>query len=103
LEKAITPKTKFLVYSSPSNPTGAVYTREELESFVAVLEKHPHVYVISDEIYEHINYTGKHVSIAEFPSMKDRTIVVNGQAKGICDDRLENWLYGSACIYCKSM
>jgi aspartate aminotransferase len=82
LEKAITPKTKFLVYSSPSNPTGSVYTKEEINSFVQVLEKHPHVYVISDEIYEHINYTGKHVSIAEYPSMKDRTIVVNGQAKG---------------------
>lgn len=82
LEAAITPKTKFLVYSSPSNPTGSVYTKEELESFVQVLVKHPHVYVISDEIYEHINYTGKHVSIAEFPDMKDRTIVVNGQAKG---------------------
>ena len=82
LEKAITPKTKFLVYSSPSNPTGSVYTKEEIESFVAVLERHPHVYVISDEIYEHINYTGKHVSIAEFPGMKDRTIIVNGQAKG---------------------
>ena len=82
LEKAITPKTKFLVYSSPSNPTGSVYTKEEIDSFVAVLERHPHVYVISDEIYEHINYTGKHVSIAEFPGMKDRTIIVNGQAKG---------------------
>ncbi|QQR97425.1 MAG: pyridoxal phosphate-dependent aminotransferase [Sphingobacteriales bacterium] len=82
LEAAITPKTKFLVYSSPSNPTGSVYTKEELASFVEVLEKHPQVYVISDEIYEHINYDGKHVSIAEFPSMKDRTIVVNGQAKG---------------------
>ncbi|HNL85259.1 MAG TPA: pyridoxal phosphate-dependent aminotransferase [Chitinophagales bacterium] len=82
LEKAITPKTKFLVYSSPSNPTGSVYTKEEIESFVAVLERHPHVYVISDEIYEHINYMGKHVSIAEFPGMKDRTIIVNGQAKG---------------------
>jgi aspartate aminotransferase len=82
LEKAITPKTKFLVYSSPSNPTGSVYTREELENFVKVLEKYPHVYIISDEIYEHINYVGKHVSIAEFPSIKDRVIVVNGQAKG---------------------
>ena len=82
LENAITPKTKFLVYSSPSNPTGSVYTKEEIESFVAVLERHPHVYVISDEIYEHINYMGKHVSIAEFPGMKDRTIIVNGQAKG---------------------
>lgn len=82
LEKAITPKTKFLVYSSPSNPTGSVYTRGEIDSFVKVLEKHPQVHVISDEIYEFINYGGKHVSIAEWPSMKDRTIVVNGQAKG---------------------
>ncbi len=82
LEQAITPKTKFLVYSSPSNPTGSVYTREEIGQFVQVLEKFPHVYIVSDEIYEHINYAGEHVSIAEFPSMKDRTIVVNGQAKG---------------------
>ena len=82
LEDAITPKTKFLVYSSPSNPTGSVYTRDEIEAFVKVLEKYPQIHVISDEIYEHINYVGKHVSIAEFPSMKDRTIVVNGQAKG---------------------
>lgn len=82
LEDAITPRTKFLIYSSPCNPTGSVYTQEELEAFAEVLERHPHVYVISDEIYEHINYEGKHFSIAQIPSMKERTIVVNGQAKG---------------------
>lgn len=91
LEAAITPKTKFLVYSSPCNPTGAVYTREELAAFVAVLEKYPHVHVMSDEIYEFLNYEGKHVSIAEFPSIKDRTIVVNGQAKGFA---MTGWRIG---------
>ncbi|MEZ4879383.1 MAG: pyridoxal phosphate-dependent aminotransferase [Chitinophagales bacterium] len=82
LEAAITPKTKFLVYSSPSNPTGSVYTLEELEAFAKVLEKYPNVYIISDEIYEYINYNGAHASIAQIPSMKDRTVVVNGMAKG---------------------
>lgn len=82
LEAAITPKTKFIVYSSPCNPTGSVYSKEELAGLVAVLEKYPEIIVVSDEIYEHINYVGKHVSIAQFPSMKDRTVVVNGQAKG---------------------
>lgn len=82
LEAAITPKTKFIVYSSPCNPTGSVYSREELAGLVAVLEKYPEIVVVSDEIYEHINYVGEHASIAQFPSMKDRTVVVNGQAKG---------------------
>jgi aspartate aminotransferase len=82
LEAAITPKTKFIVYSSPCNPTGSVYSREEMAALVAVLEQHPEIIIISDEIYEHINYVGEHVSIAQFPSMKDRTVVVNGQAKG---------------------
>ncbi len=82
LEEAITPKTKFLVYSSPCNPTGSVYNGGELSALGEVLKKHPHVYVISDEIYEHINYVGNHASIAQIPFLKDRTIVVNGQAKG---------------------
>lgn len=82
LEAAITPKTKFIVYSSPCNPTGSVYSKEELAGLVAVLEKYPQVVVVSDEIYEHINYVGEHASIAQFPSMKDRTVLVNGQAKG---------------------
>lgn len=81
LEAAITPKTKLIIFSSPCNPTGTVYTREELLGLVAVLEKHPHVYVISDEIYEHINFTDKHASMAQFESMYDRTITVNGLSK----------------------
>lgn len=82
LEAAITPKTKFIVYSSPCNPSGTIYSKEELAGLVKVLEKHPEIIIVSDEIYEHINYIGEHYSIAQFPSVKDRTIVVNGQAKG---------------------
>ncbi|MCE5205523.1 MAG: pyridoxal phosphate-dependent aminotransferase [Porphyromonadaceae bacterium] len=82
LEEAITPKTKALILCSPSNPTGSVYTKEELKAMVAVLEKHPHVYVIADEIYEHINYIGRHESIAQFATIHDRVIVVNGVSKG---------------------
>lgn len=82
LEDAITDKTKFLVYSSPCNPTGSVYSASELQALADVLIKYPQIYVISDEIYEHINYVGAHASMAHIESMKDRTIVVNGQAKG---------------------
>ena len=67
---------------SPSNPTGSVYTREELKSLAAVLARHPDIYVISDEIYEHINYVGKHESIAQFEEIRERVIVVNGVSKG---------------------
>ena len=81
LEAAITPKTKALILCSPSNPTGSVYSREELEGLAKVLEKYPDVIVIADEIYEHINYIGKHQSIAQIPSMKDRTVIVNGVSK----------------------
>ena len=81
LEAAITPKTKALILCSPSNPTGSVYTHEELAGLVAVLAKHPQVVVIADEIYEHINYIGKHQSIAQFPEMKERTVIVNGVSK----------------------
>ena len=82
LEAAITPRTKAIIYSSPSNPTGAVYTREELKALAEVFARHPQVYIISDEIYEHINFTpGGHTSIAEFPEVYDQTIVVNGLAK----------------------
>ncbi|MDD4819271.1 MAG: pyridoxal phosphate-dependent aminotransferase [Flavobacteriales bacterium] len=82
LEKAITPRTKAIIYSSPSNPTGAVYTREELKALAAVFARHPHVFIISDEIYEHINFTAEgHTSIAEFPEVYPQTIVVNGLAK----------------------
>jgi len=82
LEAAITPKTKALLLCSPSNPTGSVYSYDELKALVEVLKKHPQIFVISDEIYEHINFIGKHVSIAEFDGMLDRTIVVNGVSKG---------------------
>jgi len=81
LEEAITPNTKALILCSPSNPTGSVYTKEELKAMAEVLEKHSHVYVIADEIYEHINYVGKHESIAQFVSIRDRVIVVNGVSK----------------------
>ena len=82
LESAIGPKTKALMLCSPSNPSGSLYSRDELSGLVEVLKKHPSVFIISDEIYEHINFSGKHVSIAEFPEVKDRTIVVNGVSKG---------------------
>lgn len=81
LEKAITPKTKALILCSPSNPTGSVYSYDELKSLAEVLRKHPRVIIISDEIYEHINFVGKHTSIAEFPGMYEQTVVVNGVSK----------------------
>ena len=81
LEAAITPKTKAIILCSPSNPTGSVYSKAELEGLAKVLEKHPQVIIISDEIYEHINYVGKHESIAQFPAVKDRTVIVNGVSK----------------------
>ncbi|MBQ8224668.1 MAG: pyridoxal phosphate-dependent aminotransferase [Bacteroides sp.] len=81
LEAAITPKTKALILCSPSNPTGSVYSKEELAGLAEVLAKHPQVYIIADEIYEHINYIGQHQSIAQFPAMKERTILVNGVSK----------------------
>jgi len=82
LEEAITPKTKALILCSPSNPTGSVYTQEELKALADVLEKHPQVYIIADEIYEHINYIGQHESIAQFTTIHDRVVVVNGVSKG---------------------
>jgi len=82
LEDAITPKTKLLILCSPSNPTGSIYTRDELAAIVKVIEKHPHVFVISDEIYEHINFIGKHESIAQFESIRDRVVIINGVSKG---------------------
>ncbi len=81
LEAAITPKTKALILCSPSNPTGSVYTKEELAGLAAVLAKYPQVIVIADEIYEHINYIGKHQSIAQFPEIRDRVVIVNGVSK----------------------
>ena len=81
LEAAITPKTRMLILCSPSNPTGSVYSKEELKGLADVLVKHPEVYVLADEIYEHINYVGKHESIAQFPGMKEQTIIINGVSK----------------------
>lgn len=81
LEAAITPKTKLFMFSSPCNPTGSLYSKDELESLARVFEKHPDIYILSDEIYEHINFSGKHESIAQFNSIKDRVIVVNGFSK----------------------
>ena len=82
LEKAITPKTKAILLCSPSNPTGSLYSREELKGLVDVLMKYPRIFVISDEIYEHINFVGKHVSVAEFPEIKERCVIINGVSKG---------------------
>ncbi len=81
LEKVITPKTKALLLCSPSNPTGAVYSKDELRALTEVLAKHERIYVISDEIYEHINYIGGHESIAQFDQMKERTVLINGVSK----------------------
>ena len=81
LEAAITPKTKMLILCSPSNPTGSVYSKEELAALADVLRKHPDVFVLADEIYEHINYIGKHHSIAQEPGLKDQIIIANGVSK----------------------
>ena len=81
LEAAITPKTRLLILCSPSNPTGSVYSKEELKSLSDVILKHDDLYVLADEIYEHINYIGHHESIAQFPGMKERTIIINGISK----------------------
>ena len=81
LESAITPKTRLLILCSPSNPTGSVYSKEELQALAEVIKAHEDIIVIADEIYEHINYVGKHESIAQFPGMKERTVIVNGVSK----------------------
>ena len=81
LEAAITPKTKMLIFSTPCNPTGSVYTKEELRDLADVLVKYPNIVVISDEIYEHINFIGKHESLAQFPEVYDQVVTVNGVSK----------------------
>ncbi|WP_417619638.1 pyridoxal phosphate-dependent aminotransferase [Oceanihabitans sediminis] len=91
LEAAITPNTKMLWFSSPCNPSGSVYSREELEALAEVLRKHPHIYVVSDEIYEHINFIGGHTSIAEIDGMFDRTITINGVSKAFA---MTGWRIG---------
>ena len=81
LEKAITPKTKLIIFSTPCNPTGSVYSKEELKAWAEVLQRHPSVYIIADEIYEHINFVGKHESLAQFPEIYNQVITVNGVSK----------------------
>jgi aspartate aminotransferase len=91
LEKAITPNTKMIIFSSPCNPSGTVYSQSELEDLAKVLEKYPHVFIISDEIYEHINFGVKHFSLARIESVKDRVITVNGVSKGFA---MTGWRVG---------
>ena len=91
LEKAITPKTKMIWYSSPCNPSGSVYSREEFTAIAKVLEKYPNIYVVADEIYEHINFSGTFCSIASIPGMFERTITVNGVAKAFA---MTGWRIG---------
>lgn len=81
LENAITEKTRMLILCSPSNPTGSVYSKDELEALAEVIKRHENLYVVSDEIYEHISYIGNHESIAQFPGMRERTIIINGVSK----------------------
>ncbi len=91
LEAAITPKTKMIWYSSPCNPSGSVYSKDELRALADVLQKHPQIIVVSDEIYEHINFTGKHASMAQFEDMYDRTVTVNGVSKAFA---MTGWRIG---------
>ncbi len=91
LEAAITPKTKLIMFSSPSNPTGMLYTKEELKGIADVVARHENLYVMADEIYEHINFVGKHESIAQFENVRDRVITVNGVAKGFA---MTGWRIG---------
>ena len=91
LEAAITSKTKVFLFSSPCNPSGAVYSKKELEALAVVFRKHPEIAIISDEIYEYINYVGKHESIAQFSDLKDRVIIVNGLSKGFA---MTGWRLG---------
>jgi len=81
IREAITPKTRVLLYSSPSNPTGMSYTREELKAIAEVIAEHPNIYIISDEIYEHLNFKGKHESISQFDFIKEQLIIINGVSK----------------------
>lgn len=94
LAQAITPKTKAVIYSSPSNPTGAVFTLDELEAIAAVLRKHPNVIAIADEIYELINFTGKHYSLAALEGMGEQVVTVNGFSKGFA---MTGWRVGYIC------
>ncbi|HRH02603.1 MAG TPA: pyridoxal phosphate-dependent aminotransferase [Bacteroidia bacterium] len=91
LQKAITPKTKLMIFSTPCNPSGAVYTKAELKAFADVIAQHPNLFVISDEIYEHINFIGKHESLAQFDAIRNQVITVNGVSKGFA---MTGWRIG---------
>ena len=91
LEASITSRTKMIMFSSPCNPSGTVYTQSELEAIAKMLDKYPNIYIVSHEIYEHINFTDKHYSIGTIPSMKDRTVTVNGVSKGFA---MTGWRVG---------
>lgn len=91
LEEAITPKTRVIIFSSPCNPTGSVYSREELKAFASVLSKHKDVVVIADEIYEYINFVGKHESLAQFEEVRDQVVIINGLSKGFA---MTGWRLG---------
>src|SRR5207247_2603149 len=82
IQKAITSKTRLLIFSTPCNPTGSVYTKAELKAIADVISKYPEIYIISDEIYEHINFVGKHECMAQFDFIKDQVITINGVSKG---------------------
>lgn len=91
LKEAITPRTKLLIFSSPCNPTGTVFSRQDLESIAKVIKEHEEIHIISDEIYEHINFVGKHESIAQFDFIRDRVVIVNGVSKGFA---MTGWRVG---------
>lgn len=93
LEKSISDKTKALILCSPSNPTGSVYSKDELKALATILARHPQVYVIADEIYEHINYVGHHESIAQFDEVRDRVVIINGVSKAYA---MTGWRIGFA-------
>jgi aspartate aminotransferase len=91
IEAAITPKTKLFMFSSPCNPSGSIWSKQELSELAEVLKKYPEIYIISDEIYEHINFIGKHESIAQFDYLKERVIIINGVSKGFA---MTGWRLG---------
>ena len=103
LEAAITSKTRLIIFNSPSNPTGMVYSRSEMEKIAAVIAKHEGVFIISDEIYEHIIFEGEHVSLASFSNIYDRVITSQWCIERLCHDRLEDRIYWCTFMDCKSM
>jgi aspartate aminotransferase len=91
VEAAITPKTKLIMFNSPNNPSGSIYDYDEVAAMAAMLAKYPDIYIISDEIYEFINFTGRHVSFAEFPAIRERVVIINGVSKGFA---MTGWRLG---------